>query len=117
MTCASSTRHSFATSCASCVATSRRSVPRKLRTARSPSARLPRATSLRIPAVDFDRQAIERRDFPIGRRGYDPAAVDMHLRALAEEFEELQRAAISGGADLSLASSAGTQGQSILPAA
>jgi hypothetical protein len=67
--------------------------------------------------VDFDRQAIERRDFPIGRRGYDPAAVDMHLRALAEEFEELQRAAISGGADVSVASTAGTQVQSILQAA
>ncbi len=67
--------------------------------------------------MDFDRQAIERRDFPIGRRGYDPAAVDMHLRALAEEFEELQRAAISGGADVSVASTAGTQVQSILQAA
>jgi len=67
--------------------------------------------------VDFDRQAIERRDFPIGRRGYDPAAVDMHLRALAEEFDELQRAAITGGADVSVASTAGTQVQSILQAA
>ena len=44
--------------------------------------------------MEFDRQAIERRDFPIGRRGYDPAAVDAHLRALAAEFEELQRAAV-----------------------
>jgi hypothetical protein len=70
-----------------------------------------------MPAVDFDRQAIERRDFPIGRRGYDPAAVDMHLRALAEEFEELQRTAITGGADVSVASTAGTQVQSILQAA
>jgi hypothetical protein len=67
--------------------------------------------------VDFDRQAIERRDFPIGRRGYDPAAVDMHLRALAEEFEQLQRAAMNGGADMSVASTAGTQVQSILQAA
>jgi vacuolar-type H+-ATPase subunit H len=67
--------------------------------------------------VDFDRQAIERRDFPIGRRGYDPAAVDGHLRALAEEFEELQRRAIAGGADVSVASTAGTQVQGILQAA
>jgi len=67
--------------------------------------------------VDFDRQAIERRDFPIGRRGYDPAAVDTHLRALAEEFEQLQRAAFTGGADVSVASTAGTQVQSILQAA
>jgi DivIVA domain-containing protein len=70
-----------------------------------------------MPAVDFDRQAVERRDFPIGRRGYDPAAVDAHLRALADEFEELQRAAITGGADVSVASTAGTQVQSILQAA
>jgi hypothetical protein len=70
-----------------------------------------------MPAVDFDRQAIERRDFPIGRRGYDPAAVDLHLRALAEEFEQLQRSAVPGGGDLSLASTAGTQVQSILQAA
>src|ERR1035437_10131039 len=70
-----------------------------------------------MPAVDLDRLAIERRDFPVGRRGYDPAAVDGHLRALAVEFEELQRAAGSGGADLSLASTAGNQVQSILEAA
>ena len=67
--------------------------------------------------MDFDRQAIERRDFPIGRRGYDPNAVDAHLRALAEQFEELQRRAVAGGADVSVASSAGTQVQGILQAA
>jgi len=66
--------------------------------------------------VDFDRQAVERRDFPIARRGYDAAAVDAHLQALAAEFEELQRAAISGG-DMSLASTAGSQVQNILAAA
>jgi hypothetical protein len=70
-----------------------------------------------MPAVDFDRQAVERRDFPIGRRGYDPAAVDSHLRALADELEQLQRAAITGGGDASVASTAGTQVQSILQAA
>lgn len=67
--------------------------------------------------MDFDRQAIERRDFPIGRRGYDPAAVDAHLRALADEYEQLQRAAFTGGADVSVASTAGSQVQSILQAA
>jgi len=67
--------------------------------------------------VDFDRQAIERKDFPIGRRGYDPDAVDSHLRALAAEFDELQRTAVTGGADISLASTAGSQVQSILEAA
>jgi len=70
-----------------------------------------------MPGVDFDRQAVERRDFPIGRRGYDPAAVDAHLRVLADELEELQRAAITGGGDASVASTAGTQVQSILQAA
>jgi len=34
-----------------------------------------------------DRDKIERRDFPTGRRGYDPAAVDEHLRRVADEFE------------------------------
>jgi len=70
-----------------------------------------------MAAVDLDRQAIERRDFPIGRRGYDPGAVDTHLRALAEEFDQLQRRAITGGADVSVASTAGTHVQSILQAA
>jgi DivIVA domain-containing protein len=67
--------------------------------------------------LDLDRQAIERKDFPIGRRGYDPDAVDAHLRALAGEFEDIQRAAAHGSPDLSLASSAATQVQSILEAA
>jgi hypothetical protein len=67
--------------------------------------------------VDIDRQAIERRDFPITRRGYEPAAVDAHLRALAGEIEELQRERASGGAEPSLSAAAGTQVQSILAAA
>jgi hypothetical protein len=67
--------------------------------------------------VELDRQAIERRDFPIGRRGYDTAAVDAHLRELASQVEELQRAAASGASDSSLAATAGTQVQSILAAA
>jgi F0F1-type ATP synthase membrane subunit b/b' len=66
--------------------------------------------------VDLDRQAIERRDFPIGRRGYDTAAVDAHLRALAAEVESLQRTA-AGGGESSLASAAGSQVQSIIEAA
>jgi DivIVA domain-containing protein len=67
--------------------------------------------------VGVDRQAIERKDFPISRRGYDAVAVDAHLRSLAGEFETLQRAAASGGADMSLASTAGSHVQSILEAA
>jgi DivIVA domain-containing protein len=70
-----------------------------------------------MAAVELDRQAIEKRDFPIGRRGYDPASVDAHLRALAAEVEELQRAIAGRGAESSLASTASTQVQSILEAA
>jgi DivIVA domain-containing protein len=66
--------------------------------------------------VDLDRQTIERRDFPIGRRGYDPASVDAHLRALASAIEDLQRAAAGPAAD-SLAATAGTQVQGIIQAA
>jgi hypothetical protein len=70
-----------------------------------------------MAAVDLDRQAIERRDFPIGRRGYDTVAVDAHLQALAAEFEQLQRAAAGGGSDVSLAATAGSRVQSIIEAA
>jgi hypothetical protein len=70
-----------------------------------------------MAAVDLDRQAIERRDFPIGRRGYDPAAVDAHLRALAVEFEEIKRASAEGAREPSLATTAASQVQSILRAA
>ncbi len=66
--------------------------------------------------VELDRQGIERRDFPIVRRGYDPASVDAHLRALAANVEELQREASSRGRE-SLASTAGTHVQGILEAA
>lgn len=39
----------------------------------------------------LDRQSIEKKDFPIARRGYDPEAVDAHLARLAGEVEALQR--------------------------
>jgi DivIVA domain-containing protein len=70
-----------------------------------------------MSTVDLDRQQIERRDFPIVRRGYDPASVDTHLRALAAEIEELASRASSGGAGESLAAVAGSQVQGILEAA
>jgi DivIVA domain-containing protein len=69
-----------------------------------------------MSAVELDRQGIERRDFPIVRRGYDPASVDAHLRTLAAEIEELQREASSRGGE-SLAATAATQVQGILEAA
>jgi DivIVA domain-containing protein len=40
-----------------------------------------------------DRDAIQRRDFPVGRRGYDTAAVDAHLRAVADEMMTLEERA------------------------
>ena len=42
--------------------------------------------------MPLDRQSIERRDFPIGRRGYEPEAVDSFLAELADQVETLQRA-------------------------
>jgi DivIVA domain-containing protein len=57
----------------------------------------------------LDRQDIEKRDFPIGRRGYDPDAVDRHLREIAEEVAELRdqgaAPAPRGGAPLAVAAS------------
>jgi len=41
----------------------------------------------------MDREAIERHDFPVGRRGYDQAAVDDHLRRVADELESLKAGA------------------------
>jgi DivIVA domain-containing protein len=66
--------------------------------------------------VELDRQSIERRDFPFARRGYDPAAVDAHLRALAERAQELvQRAAAAP--EPSLGTAAAMRVQAILEAA
>jgi DivIVA domain-containing protein len=65
-----------------------------------------------------DRDAIERRDFPVGRRGYDQAAVDAHLRAVADEIEALRTnpgAARSAPAPLSAGTS--EQVRAILEAA
>jgi DivIVA domain-containing protein len=64
----------------------------------------------------FDRQSIERRDFPIARRGYDIEAVDAHLATLADEYEETaRRGRASGGGGL--ASSAADQVRMIVEAA
>ncbi|MGH2833182.1 MAG: hypothetical protein ACRDK2_10450 [Solirubrobacteraceae bacterium] len=66
--------------------------------------------------MQLDRQNIEKRDFPITRKGYDPAAVDAHLRALADAVQELE-ASVGQRSEQSLASSAGARVQSILQAA
>jgi DivIVA domain-containing protein len=65
--------------------------------------------------VALDRQRIERKDFPIGRRGYDPDEVDAHLSALADEVEELKRS--SRRRSESLAAAASEQVRAIVEAA
>jgi DivIVA domain-containing protein len=66
--------------------------------------------------MPLDRPTIEKRDFPINRRGYDPEAVDAHLAALADEVEVLQRASRRRSGD-SLAAAASAQVQAIVEAA
>lgn len=69
-------------------------------------------------AVEIDRHAIERRDFPLARRGYDAAAVDAHLRDVADRVDELARSHAQAGAGAApLAAAAGTQVQSIIATA
>lgn len=65
--------------------------------------------------VALERQSIEKKDFPIGRRGYDPEAVDSHLSALADEIDELKRT--SRRRTDTLASSASEQVRAIVEAA
>jgi hypothetical protein len=67
--------------------------------------------------VQLDRQSIERSDFPLVRRGYDPAAVGDHLRAVSEAAQELSQRAAQAGAEPSLGSAAAAQVRSILEAA
>lgn len=64
---------------------------------------------LRLPV---DREEIERQDFPAARRGYDPAAVEAHLRRVADEFDAVARQRPG-----SLAEGASTQVRAILEAA
>jgi DivIVA domain-containing protein len=67
--------------------------------------------------VESDPQAIEKRDFPLARRGYSPAAVDAHLRAVASDVDQLRRTVASLQGEDSMASSAGAQVRSIIEAA
>jgi DivIVA domain-containing protein len=43
--------------------------------------------------VALDRHNIEKKDFPLGRRGYDPDAVDAHLSGLADEISTFREEA------------------------
>ncbi len=63
----------------------------------------------------LERESIEKRDFPIGRRGYDPDAVDAHLSLLADQVDELKRT--SRRRSETLATSASEQVRSIVEAA
>lgn len=71
----------------------------------------------------LDRLSIEKRDFPIGRRGYEPEAVDAHLGRIAEEVEQLRRRSASGGggggksSPASIAQAASEQVRAIVEAA
>jgi DivIVA domain-containing protein len=60
----------------------------------------------------MDREEIERQDFPAARRGYDPGAVDAHLRRVADEFDTVARQRPG-----SLAEGASSQVRAILEAA
>jgi DivIVA domain-containing protein len=64
-----------------------------------------------------DRDAIERRDFPLGRRGYDTAAVDAHLRAVADDFEGLRVRAATPARPPELSAGTAEQVRKILEAA
>ena len=65
--------------------------------------------------VALERQSIEKKDFPIGRRGYDPEAVDAHLARMADEVDKLKVS--SRRRSETLASSASEQVRAIVEAA
>jgi DivIVA domain-containing protein len=65
--------------------------------------------------VALDRSSIEKRDFPVTRRGYDPESVDAHLSEIAAEVERLGQSVRSGSE--SLAGAASAQVRSIVEAA
>jgi DivIVA domain-containing protein len=68
-----------------------------------------------LVGVTLERQSIEKKDFPIGRRGYDPDAVDSHLKALADEVDTFKRS--SQRRTETLASSASERVRAIVEAA
>jgi DivIVA domain-containing protein len=65
--------------------------------------------------VALERQSIEKKDFPIGRRGYDPEAVDAHLARIAKEVDQLKTS--SRRRTETLASAASEQVRAIVEAA
>ena len=65
--------------------------------------------------MELDRHFIERNDFGVARRGYDPDEVDRHLREIADAIAELKRT--QRRSPSSLASSAADQVRGIVEAA
>jgi DivIVA domain-containing protein len=53
----------------------------------------------------LDRQSIEKKDFPTRDHGYDTAAVDAHLSAIADEVEGLKRSSRQQTGSLAAAAS------------
>jgi DivIVA domain-containing protein len=66
--------------------------------------------------VDLDRQTIEKRDFAIGRRGYEPEEVDAHLAQVADAVDALRRQSRQRSGE-SLATAASAHVQAIVQAA
>jgi DivIVA domain-containing protein len=64
--------------------------------------------------MELERGQIQRRDFPQARKGYDQQAVDSHLRAIADEVEQLKNAQ---PAQASLAGAAASRVEAIVAAA
>ena len=60
----------------------------------------------------MDRPSIQRSDFPTARRGYEPDAVDAHLRSVADEVERMR-----GRGSQPVAAAASSQVQRIIAAA
>jgi DivIVA domain-containing protein len=65
----------------------------------------------------LERGEIEKRDFPTGRRGYDPRAVDAHLARLADEVERLREAVDRVPPEPTAAATASDRVRSIVEAA
>ena len=65
--------------------------------------------------MELDRHFIERNDFGVARRGYDPDEVDRHLREIADAIAELKRT--QRRSPSSLASTAADQVRGIVEAA
>jgi DivIVA domain-containing protein len=65
--------------------------------------------------VALDRHNIEKKDFPLGGRGYDPDAVDAHLAGIADEVSALKEEARRRGD--TVASSASDRVRTIVEAA